>query len=81
MSKPTLRLDGTRGLTQKDLNALESLQIFLEDHKVENIDVEPKEIGAGFTIKAMDRQGTNLFESWGANIREAVTNLVRSVVR
>lgn len=81
MGSPRIKLDGTRGLSKKDWEALESLQLFLEDHKITDIDVEPKGQGEGFTIKASNKRSETKFHSWGKTIRDAVSNLVRSVLR
>lgn len=68
-----------RGLTKAEAKALTSLQLFLQDHGVTDIDLEPQ--AKGVTITASRSDGKPAFTAWGANIQECVVNMVRCVTK
>jgi hypothetical protein len=69
-------------MNQSDTKALESLRIFLADYpKVADIDVEPTGQGAAVKITASDKKGLPLYSSWGKDMTEAVSNMVRSILK
>lgn len=69
-------------MNSKDNRALESLRIFLVDYpKVRDVDVEPTGKGSEVKITCSDNKGMPLYQSWGKDVTDAVTNLVRSITK
>lgn len=66
-------------MNPSDSKALQALQLYLEDHNVYDVDLEPKGEGMGYSITARRRGGKPAFSSWGKTVREAVENMVRSI--
>jgi hypothetical protein len=62
-----------------DNKAVQALSMFLEDHNVYDIDIEPKGEGQGYTITARRKGNKPAFSSWGKTIKQAVENMVRSI--